>query len=76
LHRADVFSALPPYHAFFYKGSHMATPFFGKRDTDTPSSLATPTNLRSNPASGYSTLGQAAPTTATQKPASKKVAAS
>lgn len=54
----------------------MATPFFGKRDTDTPSSLATPTNLRSNPASGYSTLGQAAPTTATQKPASDPTPAS
>ena len=48
----------------------MATPFFGKRDTDTSSSLTTPTNLRSNPASGYSTPVQAAPAAATQKSAS------
>ena len=30
----------------------MATPFFGKREMDTPNSLMTPTNLRHSPASG------------------------
>ena len=33
----------------------MATPFFGKRDMDTPSSPTTPTHLRPAPANGYST---------------------
>ncbi len=46
----------------------MATPFFGKRDMDSSSTLATPNNLK-NPTSGYaaavpaqSTSSQAAPT--------------
>ena len=33
----------------------MATPFFGKRDMDSSSSLTSPTNLRSTPGSGYNT---------------------
>ena len=35
----------------------MATPFFGKREIDNASGSVTPTQLRSTPASGYSTLG-------------------
>ncbi|MGB4115490.1 MAG: polymer-forming cytoskeletal protein [Polaromonas sp.] len=54
----------------------MATPFFGKRDTDTSSSLTTPTNLRSNPTSGYSTPVQAAPAASAQKSASDSIPAS
>ena len=48
----------------------MATPFFGKRDSETASSPTTPTNLRSNSTTGYSTPVQAAPATTTQKSAS------
>ena len=51
----------------------MATPFFGKREIDNSSAPATPTQLRSTPASGYSPLGGPAgyPLAATpQKPAS------
>ena len=47
----------------------MATPFFGKRDMDTPPSPATPGNLRS-PASGFSGTPQAAPIAPLQKSAS------
>ena len=45
----------------------MATPFFGKRDMDTSSSLTTPTNLRSTPANGYASPMQAAGTAPVQK---------
>jgi cytoskeletal protein CcmA (bactofilin family) len=48
----------------------MATPFFGKRDMDTSSSLTTPTNLRSTPANGYATPTQAPSTAPVQKSAS------
>ena len=46
----------------------MATPFFGKRDMDTSSSLTTPNNMRT-PASGYSTSTQAPNTAPVQKSA-------
>ena len=48
----------------------MATPFFGKRDTDNASSLTTSTNLRSNPGNGYSTPAQAPSAEPVQKSAS------
>ena len=48
----------------------MATPFFGKRDTDNSSSVTTPTNLRSNPGSGYSTPAHAPSAEPVQKSAS------
>ena len=48
----------------------MATPFFGKRDTENSSSVTTPTNLRSNPGSGYSTPAQAPSAESVQKSAS------
>ena len=37
----------------------MATPFFGRRNTDNSSSITTLTNLRTKPGSGYSTPAQA-----------------
>jgi cytoskeletal protein CcmA (bactofilin family) len=76
LHQADVFCGPPPYHAFFFQGSHMATPFFGKRDMDTTSSLTTPTNLRSTPANGYGAPGQTPPTAPAQKSATESTPAS
>ena len=48
----------------------MATPFFGKRDTDNSSSLTTSTNLKSNSGSGYSTPVQASNAAPVQKSAS------
>ncbi|UUZ65223.1 polymer-forming cytoskeletal protein [Polaromonas sp. P1(28)-13] len=60
----------------------MATPFFGKRETETPT---TPTNLRHGAASGYganssstsqSAASQAASPTSNAKPAGNAVAAS
>ena len=45
----------------------MATPFFGKRDTDTSSSLTSPTNLRSTPGNGYNTSAPPLVTAPTQK---------
>lgn len=48
----------------------MATPFFGKRDMDTSSSLTSPTNLRSTPGSGYNTSAAPLGTAPAQKPAS------
>ena len=47
----------------------MATPFFGKRDMDTTSSLTTSTNLR-GPATGYAPSAQAPSTAPVQKSAS------
>ena len=49
----------------------MATPFFGKRDIDTPTSPTTTNNLRSSPANGYSTPVQSPSATTVQKPASE-----
>ena len=49
----------------------MATPFFGKRDMDTPTSPSTTNNLRNSPANGYSTPMQSPSTTTVQKPASE-----
>ena len=46
----------------------MATPFFGKRDLDTPTSPASTNNLRSSPANGYNTPVQAPAATAAPKP--------
>ena len=54
----------------------MATPFFGKRDSENSNSVSTPTNLRSNPGSGYSTPVQAPSTTPAQKSASESTPAS
>ena len=49
----------------------MATPFFGKRDMDTPISPSTTNNLRSGPANGYSTPVQSPSANTVQKPASE-----
>ena len=54
----------------------MATPFFGKRDTDNSSSLTTPTNLRSTPASSYASPTPAPNAAPAQKSASGSSAAS
>ncbi len=48
----------------------MATPFFGKRDMDTSSSLTSPTNLRSTPGNGYNTSASPLSTAPVQKSAS------
>ena len=56
----------------------MATPFFGKRDTDNTTSPATPTHLRTAPGGGYSPLGAPAAqqqTAPQQKSANEAVAA-
>ena len=53
----------------------MATPFFGKRDMDTPSPLTTTTNLRT-PASGYTPPAQVPSSAAVQKSASDAATAS
>ena len=47
----------------------MATPFFGKRDMDTSSSLTSPTNLRSTPSNGYNTSAAPLSTAPAQKSA-------
>ena len=47
----------------------MATPFFGKRDLDTPTSPSTTNNLRSSPANGYSTPAPSPAASSVQKPA-------
>ena len=47
----------------------MATPFFGKRDTETPTSPIATNNLRSSPANGYSTPVQSPSANIVQKPA-------
>ena len=54
----------------------MATPFFGKRDTENSSSPTTPNNLRSSPASGYASPVQAPSTGSAQKSASDSTPAS
>ena len=54
----------------------MATPFFGKRDMDTPSPLTSPTNLRSTPANGYNTSTTPVITPPVQKSASDAAPAS
>ena len=54
----------------------MATPFFGKRDTENSLSPTTPNNLRSSPASGYAPPVQAPSTGSVQKSASDSTTAS
>ena len=54
----------------------MATPFFGKRDTDNSSSLTTSTNLKSNPGSGYNTPAHASNAAPVQKSANDLAPAS
>ena len=49
----------------------MATPFFGKRDTDTTVPPSTTNNLRSGPANSYSTPVQSPSANTVQKPASE-----
>jgi cytoskeletal protein CcmA (bactofilin family) len=49
-----------------FQGSHMATPFFGKRETDSSSTLTTPGNLRHGPGNGYAAASTAASSVAPQ----------
>jgi cytoskeletal protein CcmA (bactofilin family) len=51
LHTTEAFNFLQTYHAFFLKELTMATPFFGKRENETP------TGLRHGPGNGYGTTG-------------------
>ena len=53
----------------------MATPFFGKRDMDTASAPATPSNLRNSPASGYVNSTQQPSTAPQQKSAADAIPA-
>ncbi|MDB5966486.1 MAG: polymer-forming cytoskeletal protein [Polaromonas sp.] len=50
LHSGHVLKVVQTYHPFFFKELQMATPFFGKRETDAPT---TPGSLRQGPSNGY-----------------------